>query len=144
MTITVQNPEISKPLTYVEDNNPDKTPVKMRICKIPVTFNGSMTEATAHCLAIDGIPPIDDAPLKWANVTGNSRILVRGLKTYLGLFEIRDNGIVLHTNSDTFPRKPSITEPGTHKLDFQIDSADHCMVFSVTVNYADYTVSLGG
>ena len=119
MTITVQQPVISKPLRYVEDNNLDQTPVPMRICTVPVSFNGTVTQAVASVTAVDGTP-IDstsprnhDAPLKWGGVIpGDSRTLVGGKTVNLGLFEIRADGVYLHTVSDTFPRVPVITEYG--------------------------------
>lgn len=145
MTITVQSPVLSKTVKYGEPG----AMKSMRICKVPVSFNGSITEAIAHCTGVTGpdgavTTPEDDAPLKWANIPSFTRQLVGGMTVYLGLFEIHDDGVYLHSVSDTFPKKPVITEPGRYVLGFRIDSSDHCTRFYVTLDYADHAVSLGG
>lgn len=157
MTISVGQPIISKPIKYGEFGLvPEQGGQRyMRICKVPVYFNGTVTEAVAHAVSVNkpipGAPEtvtesydVDDAPLKWANLPDYKRLLVGGMTVYLGLFEIHDDGVYLHTVSDTYPKKPIITEPGDYRLGFRIDSADHCLKFTLNFTYADHSASLGG
>ena len=134
MTINVSEPVLTEPVRYDKYGSPEGRG-KVRICKAKVSFNGSITDAVAHCVSVDNQPVEDDAPLKWANFPGHKRTLVRDFPVYLGLFEVHaDDKVYLHTVSDTLPEKPVITTPGDHVLRFRIDSADHCTEFSVKVH----------
>lgn len=144
MTISVGQPVISARVHYAQDGITASIPVPepMRICTIPVSFNGSLTEAVAHAVSVNGVAIPDDAPLKWANFLGTSRPLVGGQTVSLGLFEIHDDGVYLHSLSDSFPKKPFILAPGSYELEFRIDSADHRIRFKVIFTYADHMAAL--